>query len=339
MEELFVGVVELKGSYNDLGLTQSEEIKSSMLFEQLNLLQTLSTNSNSTKAQEILKTVSPGILEELKGIAKGLEMELDLIVKLYSGYDVSFPPMGCTTFINDDYYARNYDFSPELYDARLVFCNPTDGYASVGFSHSVIGRLDGMNERGLVVGLHFVNNHDKEEGFMATTIVRMLLDQCGCIKEAVDLISNIPHGYCYNYSITDPSGVGVVVEASPHKQVIRLGNSLSCTNHFESEILQEKNRREIQGSLKRKEYVNSLLKKKLSPISLYNNFNDGNSPLFFKYYKEYFGTLHTVIYSPKDLYLIIGVGESCEPIKVSLKDYLDGTLTIPGVIKGKININ
>lgn len=43
MEELFVGVVELKGSYNDLGLTQSEEIKSSMLFEQLNLLQTLST--------------------------------------------------------------------------------------------------------------------------------------------------------------------------------------------------------------------------------------------------------------------------------------------------------
>ncbi|MFJ7698817.1 C45 family autoproteolytic acyltransferase/hydolase [Lysinibacillus fusiformis] len=339
MEELIVSVVELKGSYASLGLKQSEEIKSSRLFEQLDLLQTLSTNSNSAKAQEILKTVSPGILEELKGIANGLEMELDLIVKFYSGYDVSFPPMGCTTFVNDDYYVRNYDFSPELYDARLVFCNPTDGYASVGFSHSVIGRLDGMNERGLVVGLHFVNNHDNEEGFIATTIVRMLLDQCGCIKEAVDLISNIPHGYCYNYSITDPSGVGVVVEASPQKQVIRFGNSLACTNHFESETLQEKNRREIQGSLKRNEYVRSLIKKKLSPISLYTNFNDGNSPLFFKYYKEYFGTLHTVVYSPKDLFLTIGVGENCEPIMISFKDYLNGTFTLPSVIKGKININ
>jgi len=139
---LIVSVVELKGSYPNIGLKQSKKIKTSMLLEQFNLLQTLSTNSNSTKAQEVLKTVSPGILEEL-----GLEMELDLIVKFYSGYDVSFPPMGCTT------------------------------------------------------------------------------------------------------------------------------------------------------------------------------------------------SLHTVVYSPKDLSLIIGVGENCAPIMVSLKDYLDETLTLPAVIKGKININ
>lgn len=50
-------------------------------------------------------------------------------------------------------------------------------------------------------------------------------------------------------------------------------------------------------------------------------------------------SLHTVVYSPKDLSLIIGVGENCAPIMVSLKDYLDETLTLPAVIKGKININ
>lgn len=59
MEELIVSVVELKGSYPNIGLKQSKEIKTSMLSEQFNLLQTLSTNSNSTKAQEVLKTVSP----------------------------------------------------------------------------------------------------------------------------------------------------------------------------------------------------------------------------------------------------------------------------------------
>lgn len=337
MEELMIRVVELQGSSFNWGLKQSEEIKSTQLLKQLSFLENLTSNSNGKKAKEILKVISPNLLEELRGLAEGLEMELDTIIRLYSGYDVSFPSMGCTAFINDDFYVRNYDFSPELYDARLVFSNPIDGYASVGFSQQVIGRLDGMNEKGLVVGLHFVNNQHKAEGFIATTIVRMLLEQCGCIKEAIDLISTIPHGFCYNYSMTDQSGKGVIVEASPQKQFVNFGNPLICTNHFESETLQEKNKKEIQGSIKRKEYISSVLTEKLSPITAYLHFNDGNSPLFFKYYKEYFGTLHTVVYSPKDLSLIIGVGENCEPIMLSLRKYLDGTINLPKVMKGRIN--
>ncbi|KPN96546.1 C45 family peptidase [Lysinibacillus sp. ZYM-1] len=337
MEELTIRIVELQGSSFERGLMQSEEIKSTQLLKQLSLLENLSAHSNAKKAKEILKDISPNLLEELRGLAKGLDMELDTIIRLYSGYDVSFPSMGCTAFVKDDYYVRNYDFSPELYDARLVFSKPIDGYASVGFSQQVIGRLDGMNEKGLVVGLHFVNDHHKEEGFIATTIVRLLLDKCASIKEAIDLIKTIPHGFCYNYSITDQSGRGVVVEASPQKQFVGFGNPLICTNHFESEALREKNRKEIQGSVKRKEYINSLLAKELSPISVYRHFNDGDSPLFYKYYKEYFGTLHTVVYSPKDLSIIIGVGENSEPIMLSLRGYLDGTSSLPKVIKGRIN--
>lgn len=333
MEELTIRVVELQGSYFEQGLKQSEEIKST----QLSLLETLSSNSNVKKAKEILKAISPNLLEELRGLANGLNMELDTVIRLYSGYDISFPSMGCTAFINDDYYVRNYDFSPELYDARLVFSQPIDGYASVGFSQQMIGRLDGMNEKGLVVGLHFVNNEDKEEGFIATTIVRLLLNQCACIEEAIDLISTIPHGFCYNYSITDQSGRGVLVEASPQKQFVSFGNPLICTNHFDSQALREKNRKGIQESVKRKEYINSLLTKGLSPLAAYHHFNDGGSPLFYKYYKEYFGTLHTVVYLPKDLSIIVGVGENSEPIILSLRGYLDGTCNLPKVIKGRIN--
>lgn len=336
MEELIVSVVDLMGSSYQLGLKQGEEIKTTQLIKQLGFLENLTANSNVKKAKEILKTISPKLLEELGGLAKGLEMELDTIIRLYSGYDVAFPSMGCTTFINDDYYVRNYDFSPELYDARLVFSNPIGGYASVGFSQHVIGRLDGMNEKGLVVGLHFVNNQYEAEGFIATTIVRILLEQCGCIKEAIDLISTIPHGFCFNYSITDQSGRGVVVEASPEKQFVNFGNPLMCTNHFESKNLQEKNMKEIQRSIKRKEYMSSLLTEELSPIAAYRHFNEGNSPLFFKNYKEYFGTLHTVVYLPKDLSLIIGVGENSEPMMLSLRKYLDGTNNLPKVIKGTI---
>ncbi|QCR32496.1 C45 family peptidase [Lysinibacillus sp. SGAir0095] len=337
MEDLKVRIVELKGSSYEMGLEQSKEIKTTELREQLNILEGLTVNSNSKKAEELLKSISPNLLEELGGLAEGLGMEIATIIRLYSGYDVTFPSMGCTALINNDYYVRNYDFSPELYDARIVLTNPVDGYASVGFSQQLIGRLDGMNEKGLVVGLHFVNNQHKAEGFIATTIVRMLLEQCGCIEEAVDLLSTIPHGFCYNYSITDPSGNGVVVEATPEKQCVNFKNPLICTNHFESEILQEKNKQEFQGSINRKEFISSLLTEELSPLSAYRRFNDGNSPLFFKYYKEYFGTLHTVVYLPKELSLIIGIGENSEPMTLSLRNYLDGTINLPKVKKGKIN--
>jgi predicted choloylglycine hydrolase len=337
MEELIVNVRDLMGSSYELGLKQGEEIKTTQLIKQLGFLENLTANSNPKKAKELLKAFSPNLLEEISGLAKGLEIELDTIIKFYSGYDINFPSMGCTTFINEDYYVRNYDFSPNLYDARLVFSNPIGGYASVGFSQQVIGRLDGMNEKGLVVGLHFVNDKHKGEGFLATTIVRMLLEQCCCITETIDLISRIPQGFCYNYSITDSSGKGVIVEATPEKQRVIFENPLMCTNHFESKDLQNKNMKEIQRSIKRKEYISSQFTEKLSPIDAYRHFNDGNSPLFFKNYKEYFGTLHTVVYLPKDLSLIIGVGENSVPIMLSLRKFLDGTNNLPKVIKGTIN--
>ena len=277
-------------------------------------------------------------MEELRGIANELNIELDTIIKLYSGYNVEFPSMGCTTLIQEDYYVRNYDFSPEIYDARIIFSNPIDGYASVGFSQNVIGRLDGMNEKGLVVGLHFVNDENAGEGFLATTIVRLLLDQCSSVEEAVQFISTIPHRFCYNYSITDVSGEGVVVEASPSKLMVHNNNPLICTNHFEAATLQEKNKKMIHGSIERKEYVGSLLKEELSPIAAYRQFNDGNSPLFFKNYNEYFGTLHTVVYLPKDLSVIIGVGENCEPVLFSLTEFLKGKVILPKVVKGLINM-
>ncbi len=335
-EELVVRIVELRGNYYQFGMEQGKELMSLRVLEQMDQLRDLAIHSNVQKAKVLLKKVSPKLFQELEGLAEGLNMELDTAIKLFSGYDVVFPEMGCTTLVNDGYYVRNYDFSPEMYDARLVFTNPTDGYVSVGFSQQVTGRLDGMNEKGLVVGLHFVNNEYRDEGFLATTIVRMLLEQCANIEDAIHFITNIPHGYCYNYSITDQSGKSIIVEASPHQQIINFTNPLICTNHFESEILREKNRIEIQGSVKRKEYVNSLLSESLSPMSAYHHFNDESSPLFFKYYKEYFGTLHTVVYSPKDLSIIVGIGENCKPMMFSLKEYMEGRLVLPKYVKGMI---
>ncbi|WP_112182515.1 MULTISPECIES: C45 family autoproteolytic acyltransferase/hydolase [Paraliobacillus] len=333
-EELVLRLVELKGDYNQFGIEQGKEL---IALPNWDHLRKLTINENEEDVKELIKGISPNLYQELKGLAEGLDLDLDATIKHFSGYDVRFPKMGCTTLINDGYYARNYDFSPELYDARLVITNPTNGYASVGFSHQVIGRLDGMNEKGLVVGLHFVNNEHSEKGFVATTIVRMLLEQCANIEDTVSFIKTIPHGYCYNYSITDQSGKSIIIEASPDQQVINFSNPRICTNHFESDILRMKNSVDIQGSLKRKEYVSCLLRESLSPIAAYHHFNDETSPLFSKYYKEYFGTLHTVVYSPDNLSIIVGVGGNCKPLLFSLKEFMDGISTLPKSMEGTIN--
>jgi predicted choloylglycine hydrolase len=335
-EELVIQVIELKGSYYQIGFEQGRQLKAKILADVNDLDRFSNKKSQFLKAKKLLEKFSPNLLKELRGLAKGLNIPLNVAIERYSGYDVLFPEMGCTTLVQDSYYVRNYDFSPTLYDARLVFTHPVDGYASVGFSQQIIGRLDGMNEKGLVIGLHFVNRMHSQEGFIATTIVRMILDQCANTEEAIELITRVPHGFCYNYSITDVNGNSAVVEASPQQQIIIYTHPLICTNHFETEELKEKNRVEIHGSIQRKQYLQALLKKKLNPLSAFHHFNSEKSPLFFNDYKNYFGTLHTVLYSPTDLNVIIGVGKNSDPFIFSFKEWLQGSLRLPKTISGTI---
>ena len=61
-----------------------------------------------SSSKEIIKNLSPKFLQELEGLAEGLNMELDRTIKLFSGYDVVFPEMGCTTLAD---LAMKYDLA------------------------------------------------------------------------------------------------------------------------------------------------------------------------------------------------------------------------------------
>lgn len=331
--ELLVDLVGLEGSYYDIGREQGKQLELGSSFE---IMKSMNQHVDVLDATRLLAEISPNLLLELEGLARGMDIEIETALKVYSGYDFAFPRMGCTALAQESIYVRNYDFSPELYDARFVFCNPENGYASIGFSQQITGRLDGMNEKGLVVGLHLVNEEKGGKGFLGTTVVRMVLDLCKNVDEAIDLISSIPHGYCMNFSMTDNSGKHVIIECSSETQSVRNVDPLICTNHFESTNLQEMNRPEIGGSLERKKHLNELFKDKLTPLDAYHHFNDVDSPLFFTDYKAYFGTLHTVVYCPEDLRVIVGVGANCDPFEFSFTDWLEGKMALPDVFKGII---
>lgn len=333
-KSLTVNVLEFEGSAHEFGVLQGKQLKIGPAFE---IMKQMQQQVDSDKAIQLLQEISPDFLNELKGLAKGSNFDVETTIQLFSGFNVVMPPMGCSSYAENSYYVRNYDYSDKLYDARFIVYKPISGYASVGFSQQILGRLDGMNEKGLVIGLHFVNEKYAGEGFLATTICRLVLDNCATIDEAVELIKKIPHRFCYNFSILDQDGKTAFIEAAPDEQSVHYTSSLTCTNHFESIMLESRNREMLAGSLSRKRYMQTLSKKKMEPMAAYRIFNDEESPLFSKHYEEFFGTLHTIVYCPGDLKVIIGIGGNCEPYVFSIQDWLEGKGGVPEVMEGSIS--
>lgn len=334
-KRLEISVLELEGNARKIGLQQGKRLKWNSVYDKMLSSQ---KHVNAEEAVYQLKEFSPAFLRELTGLSEGFVMKEEIVVKLFSGYNVDMPAMGCSAFANENYYVRNYDFSDQLYDARLIFQKPSSGYASVGFSQQILGRLDGMNERGLVIGLHFVNEEFIGDGFLATTICRLILDQCATTEEAIALIKKLPQRYCYNYSILDINGETAIVEATPNKQLVYRSDSLACTNHFEFQIGKNKKGIMFDSSKKRKEEIAKLNSAREDTLNSYKQFNSKSSPLFFNRYEEFFGTLHTVVYHPKELSLIVGVGRDCEPYHFSFKNWLRGKEELPSMLFGNINV-
>nr|WP_258871340.1 C45 family peptidase [Halobacillus trueperi] len=118
-----------------------------------------------------------------------------------------------------------------------------------------LGRHDGVNQDGLVMGLHFVSHEGYRKGVSPWLAVRMVLDRCSSVDEAVGMLREIPHAACYNFSMGDRHGKIAVVEAAPRNVMVREdGTFLTCVNHFQEECLGKENRSGIQGSLNRNEY-------------------------------------------------------------------------------------
>lgn len=165
----------------------------------------------------------------------------------------------------------------------------------------------------------------------------MVLDTCSSLDEAVSLLKEIPHAACYNFSIGDREGNIAVVEASPEQVAVRNdGASLTCVNHFQTKLLKSKNRTNIEGSIKRNDYLNLFKGGYLFQHELFNMFKCKNSPVYFTDYENQFGTLHTFSYPYQNSRILTSIAQSNQVLDMDLQKWVDGEDINVQVLKGYI---
>lgn len=290
--------------------------------------------------ERAFRAYAPAVWEEIGGIADGLEISMEHAVTYFGNEGLRMPTGGCSAVMSGGVYGRNYDFRPRHYEARFALVQVHGSYASIGGSHQLTGRLDGMNERGLTIGLHLVRARPRAPGLTSVLLVRRVLDSCATTAEAIDLLRRTPHAMQYNYSLLDAGGVAAVVEAGAGAVAVRGGDWLACTNHFRSPRLRRLNRR-VAHSIDRLTPLEGWAARELSAEQTFQALNFSASPAFHNYGNAQ--TLHTMIAEPGKRRLLIGIGGDAaaldeDMLDVDFNSWVAGEDLPVKQLKGQLNL-
>ncbi|MFB4161163.1 C45 family autoproteolytic acyltransferase/hydrolase [Geomicrobium sp. JSM 1781026] len=323
MKEVYSDLIQYRGSHYDFGVLQGEKLRRSL---------TLVNRENQWKVRqprfqidveetkEVFMKLAPHIWEELNGLRDSLDWSMEKVLQEFGGYRVNDERSGCSILSGDTYLVRNYDYHPKTYDGRYVLYQPTDGgYATIGPSQRITGRMDGMNEKGLAMGYNLTNRKKPGDGFICTMIGRIILETCADVTEAVECVRAMPHRHSFSYIVYDQTDGMVVIESSPRGVEARSADA--CTNHFER--LTEENRFNLDDSHRRLD-----LMKQADVQTAEDAFALLNSPeedIFSLKYSSWSGTIHTSLYEPEKMCAWIGIGGNQTPKKFDFESWLFGT--------------
>ncbi|MUV37101.1 hypothetical protein JNUCC1_00907 [Lentibacillus sp. JNUCC-1] len=333
----YTDVLQYRGNHYDFGYYQGELLKHSPIISNRQKQWGPKKDRHFIVDEKlygrIMGKFSPAILEEIHGLADALEMNLTEAYRLFGGYYREFVRSGCSIFADPDFMVRNYDSHPVGYEGRYVFYQPTDqGYAVLGPSMQITGRIDGMNEKGLVLGYNFTHSKKSGDGFLCNMIGRIILENCANVDEAIDLLKELPHRHSFSYVILDPDGESYVVEASPREVVARQSNV--CTNHFH--VLDEENRYRQAETRQREETILEQQQHATNPLQAFQVMNDPQYDVFSKKYDASAGTIHTAAYFPKEMKAWFAIGPNRMPVIFDFEKWLRGKDVHVKRIKGEL---
>ncbi|WP_430788205.1 C45 family autoproteolytic acyltransferase/hydrolase [Virgibacillus flavescens] len=324
MKQIYSEITQFRGNHYDFGYEQGKELKGSLLLK--NKRKQWKTRKahfviKEKAVKDALLPFAPAIWEELIGIRDALEWPMEDVLKEFGGYRLEYGRSGCSIFTNENYMIRNYDYHPRTYEGRFMIYQPEDsGYAIIGPSQRVTGRMDGMNEKGLALGYNFIHRKKPGDGFICNMIGRIILESCANVQEAVNMLKEIPHRHSFSYIVLDKNNTTFVVEATPRG--VEAYQSNVCTNHFE--VLKHENRHYLADSFKRKNAINKHKGDVLNGYQAFRMMNDLEKGVFANDYRNWAGTIHTSGYFPKKNKVWFALGGNSEPVVFDFNSWLKG---------------
>lgn len=184
----------------------------------------------------------PEVIDEVNGIADGQKVDSESL------YTILFPMYAlvrvtnCSSFIVKNERAfllgRNSDFLTaieKLYMNCLYSFKATESYAFSGNTTAFVEMEDGINQWGFAIALTSVFPDSIKPGMNVGLILRMLLEKCRTVAEAIDLLGKIPRCSAGTLVMADSSGAAYLVEFTNEKLVYSSLNGdgyLCATNSF-----------------------------------------------------------------------------------------------------------
>lgn len=337
MKQIYSDITQFRGTHYEFGKHQGEFLKGSFILENRKKQQKTRRPRFTIEEKEVKQIFSrfaPQIWDELLGLRDALEWSMVDVLQEFGGYRLEYKQSGCSIYTGSDFMIRNYDYHPKTYEGRYTLYQPADtGHAVIGPSQRITGRMDGMNEHGLVLGYNFMHRRQPGDGFICNMIGRIILESCSTVGEAIDLLKEIPHRHSFSYVILDESGKTYVVEASPRKVQIRTANM--CTNHFE--LLLDENRYHLDDSKQRMKAMKEREESNMDAYQAFRMLNDPENKVFSKQYKNWAGTIHTAAYLPKDKKAWFALGGHREPYIFNFAEWLQGEDLLTKRILGEVD--
>lgn len=337
MQEIHSDIIQFRGSHYEFGVHQGEALRKSIVLDNRQKQWKAKRprfEIDVTEAEQAICRFAPGIWDELMGLRDSLELPMEEVLRNFGGYRIDALPSGCSIVTGEDFMVRNYDFHPQTYEGRFSLFQPTDqGYAFIGPTSRVTGRMDGMNEKGLAMGYNFTHRKKPGDGFVCYMIGRIILETCATIEEAVSLVKEIPHRGSFSYVVTDISGKTSIIEASPRGVDVR--NENACTNHFE--IQSHENRNYLKDSYGRLETIQTQPEHTAHVEKAFRLFNGTGKGVFSELYKSWAGTIHTSAYLPRKMEVWFSLGGDQQPVVFNFDDWLNGAPLTVDKIHGTVN--
>jgi isopenicillin-N N-acyltransferase-like protein len=205
-------------------------------------------NNRAASLIDVCKEYDYGLVEEMRGIADAIEVDLEAIVSLNGRYELAWAnPVqlmaGCTSIAalprrsesGDTLLAQNWDYRLEVRESCVVLKAKVDDGPSV-IMHTEAGIIGhkGMNSNGIGLVINaMISDIDRlGESVPFFLVCRKILDSSR-FSEAVKALLNAKRSLSYNVIL---AGEGVVVDLEAHPEDVSIiypeQGVLAHTNHF-----------------------------------------------------------------------------------------------------------